>query len=233
MDELGPNGPLFPDQRRLKDEFCVMLDHAIFGGFELILQTEHIQRRLVLRSKEQTLPFMVWSAGQREFVPLLLGLYWLLPPSRTPRRGAIEWVVLEELEAGLHPRAISVLLLIVLDLLARGYRVCLSTHSPQVVETVWVIQRLKENLASPRALLELLEAPDTPPMQKLVRTVMTKAFKVHYFDPATGRAKDISDLDPESEEAGGDGWGGMIEFSGRANAAVATAAANADRLALT
>ncbi len=125
-----------------------------------------------MRSKEQTLPFMVWSAGQREFVPLLLGLYWLLPPSRTPRRGKIEWVVLEELEAGLHPRAVNVLLLIVLDLVTRGYRVCLSTHSPQVVETVWAIQRLNENRASPLALLDIFQAPDTPPMRKLVRTVM-------------------------------------------------------------
>jgi hypothetical protein len=45
------------------------------------------------------------------------------------RRGGVisRWVVLEELEMGLHPRAISVLLLMVLELVARGYRVCLSS----------------------------------------------------------------------------------------------------------
>jgi predicted ATPase len=75
---------------------------------------------------------MVWSAGQREFVPLLLGLYWLMPSTQSSRRGTIEWVVLEEVEMGLHPRAISVLLLMVLELVTRGYRVCLSTHSPQI-----------------------------------------------------------------------------------------------------
>jgi hypothetical protein len=79
------------------------------------------------------------------------------------------------------------------------------------------------------ALLDLFEAPDSPPMRKLVRTVITKVFKVHYFNPETGRTKDISDLDPDREAAGVGGWGGLIEFSGRANAAVATATANAER----
>jgi len=228
--EFGTTESLFPQERRLKKEFRDMLERSVFGKFRLQIDKVGPQKRLVLGIEDQHLPYMVWSAGQREFVPLLLGLYWLLPPSRTPRRGTIEWVVLEELEAGLHPRAIGAVLLIVLDLVARGYRVCLSTHSPQLVETVWAIQRLKENRASPLALLDMFEAPNTPPMQKLVRTVMTKVFKVHYFDPATGRTKDISDLDPESEEAGEGGWGGLIEFSGRANTAVATAAANADPL---
>jgi hypothetical protein len=172
---------------------------------------------------------MVWSAGQREFVPLLLGLYWLMPPTKASRRGRIEWVVLEELEMGLHPRAISVLLLMVLELVARGYRVCLSTHSPQVLETVWALRHLKANRASPSSLLAIFGAPNTQPMLKLAESVMNKSVKVHYFDPATCRTREISDLDPGSEEAGEGGWGGLTEFSGRANAAVARAVANAGR----
>jgi hypothetical protein len=130
---------------------------------------------------------MVWSAGQREFVPLLLGLYWLMPSTKSSRRGHIEWVVLEELEMGLHPRAISVLLLMVLELVARGYRVCLSTHSPQILEAVWALRHLKANGASPSSLLALFDAPNTQPLQKLAETVMTKKVKVHYFDPVTVR----------------------------------------------
>ena len=45
----------------------------------------------------------------------------------------------------------------------------------------------------------------------------------------SGIAHDISDLDPSEEEAGQGGWGGLSEFSGRANAAVAQAVANAGR----
>jgi AAA15 family ATPase/GTPase len=149
-----------------------------------------------------------------------------MPPTKTARRANIKWVVLEELEMGLHPRAIDVLLLMVFDLVARGYRVCLSTHSPQVLEAVWVLRRLKENGGSPRALLKVFDAAQTPAMIKLAQTVMAKKVAVYYFDSGSGRTKDISALDVDSEEAGDGSWGGLDEFSGRANAAVAGAVAN-------
>lgn len=225
--EFGSAESLFPQERRLKREFRDMLERTVFAKFQLQVDKVQAQKRLVLGTKGKPLPFMVWSAGQREFVPLLLGLYWLMPPSRAPRRGEIRWVVLEELEMGLHPRAIAVLLLLVLELVARGYRVCLSTHSAQVLEAVWALRHLQANQAPPLALLDIFEAPHTGPMQKLAETVLKKKLKVHYFDSATGRAKDISELDPDSEEAGQDGWGGLSEFSGRANEAVARAVANA------
>ena len=41
------------------------------------------------------------------------------------------------MEMGLHPRAIAVVMLMVFELMARGYRVCISTHSPQVLDAVW------------------------------------------------------------------------------------------------
>ena len=105
---------------------------------------------------------------------------------------------------------------------------CLSTHSPHVLETVWALRHLKANGASPLALVEVFKAPKTGPMLKLSATVLTKNIKVHYFDPSTGRTKDISELDPDTEATGEDGWGGLSEFSGRANAAVARAVANAE-----
>jgi hypothetical protein len=65
-------------------------------------------------------------------------------------------------------------------------------------------------------------------MQKLANTVMEKEVKVFYFNRETGRTSDISDLDPSAESEGGGGWGGLSEFSGRANEAVARAVANGD-----
>ena len=227
--EFGAQETLFPQPRRLKKEFRDMLERTVFLKFGLRIDRSRPQKRLVLGRADRPLPFMVWSAGQREFVPLLLGLYRLMPPTKVDRRAEIKWVVLEELEMGLHPRAIDVLLLMTLELVARGYRVCLSTHSPQVLEALWAMRHLRANRASPQALLGVFDAPATAPMRKLAETVMTKQIRVYYFDPTTGETKNISELDVDTEDAGGDGWGGLSEFSGRANRAVARAVANAER----
>jgi hypothetical protein len=154
--ELGQAEALFPQTQRLKSEIRELLKRTVFAGFGLRVDRYGAQKRLVLIQKDgEPFPFMVWSAGQREFVPLLLGLYWLLPPSKVSRRAEIEWVVIEELEMGLHPQAISVVLLLVLELLSRGYRVCLSTHSPHVLDVVWAMRMLRENEADPVKLLEV------------------------------------------------------------------------------
>jgi AAA ATPase domain/AAA domain, putative AbiEii toxin, Type IV TA system len=219
---------LFPQPNRLKKEFRELLERDVFSKFSLKVDKVHSQKRLVLGNgdKNDGLPYMVWSAGQREFVPLLLGFYWLMPPSKVSKRGEIQWVVLEELEMGLHPRAISVVLLMVFELLARGYRVCLSTHSSQVLDAMWALKHLRENKAKPEALLDVFAAPRTQAMIKMAEAVMAKTSRVHYFDRESGTTRDISALDPGAEEAGEAGWGGLSEFSGRANEAVARAVAN-------
>jgi len=229
--EFGGSGDLFPQERRLKREFRELLQKHVFSEFHLRVDKVRSQKRLVLGAGPQaeSLPYMVWSAGQREFVPLLLGFYWLMPPTKVSTRDGIKWVVLEELEMGLHPRAISVVLLLVFELVARGYRVCLSTHSPQVLDAVWALKHLRENQAGAEALLNIFEASNSAPMQTLANTVMEKTVKVFYFNRETGRTSDISELDPSAEGTGEGGWGGLSEFSGRANEAVARAVANADQ----
>lgn len=228
--EFGATGDLFPQKRRLKREFRNLLQQNVFSNFHLRVDKFRSQKRLVLGAGEgaDALPYMVWSAGQREFVPLLLGFYWLMPPTKVSRRAEIQWVVLEELEMGLHPRAIAVVLLLVFELVARGYRVCLSTHSPQVLDALWALKHLRESRTGPEALLNIFEAPHTPPMQRLATSVMGKTVKVYYFSRETGRTNDISELDPSAEGEGEAGWGGLSEFSGRANEAVARAVANAE-----
>ena len=219
---------LFPQKRRLKEDLRDLLERDVFSKFELRVDRVRSQKRLVLGTgqEDDNLPFMVWSAGQREFVPLLLGFYWLIPPSAISQRGAIKWVVLEELEMGLHPRAISVVLLLVFELLARDYRVCLSTHSSQVLDLLWAMKHLRAKHASPDAILEIFAAPKTQSMRKLVADVMKRTQKVYYFDRESGIARDVSKLDPEAEGDGKSGWGGLSEFSGRATLAVARAVAN-------
>lgn len=214
---LGRAEAIFPQERRLKAEIRNLLAARLFRGFSLTVDKSTPQRRLLLVNPQQTarLPFMIWSAGQREFVPLLLGLYWLLPPTKTTRRGAIEWVIIEELETGLHPGAIEAMLFIVLDLLWRGYKVCLSTHSTHVLDLVWALRNLRHSRAGSREILRLFEGVTrTPATEKLAAAALKKDTKVYYFDPE-GRAHDISNLDPAAISAEESRWGGLTEFSGR------------------
>jgi predicted ATP-binding protein involved in virulence len=138
-------------------------------------------------------------------------------------------VVIEEMEMGLHPRAISTVLLLVLDLLARGYRVCLSTHSPHVLDVVWALRVCQKHQADPRRLLDLFDVRATGPMRKIAETVLEKDARVYYFDTESGRTQDISDLDPGARDVGESGWGGLTEFSGRAADVVAQVVSSSEQ----
>lgn len=214
---IGSTESLFPQTRRLKQQIRDSLRATIFSEFELRVDKHGAQKRLVLSPSPtgDALPYMVWSAGQREFVPLLLGFYWLLPPTKTARRGDIQWVVIEELEMGLHPKAISTVLLLVLDLLSRDYRVCLSTHSPHVLDVVWALNVFQEHHAQPERLLDLFDVEKRQDIIKMAARVLEKEARVYYFDPTSGQTRDISTLDPGAEDAAESGWGGLSEFSGR------------------
>jgi hypothetical protein len=220
---FGPGKQMLPQQNWLKAEIRYLLIRDIFGTFSLQIDESRLQKRLVLRTsgKNGTLPFMVWSAGQREFVPLLLGLYWLLPPAAIGRRDSISWVIIEELEMGLHPKAIAAELLLVLELLSRGYRVCISTHSPQVLDLVWALNIIRKHKGSAQDLLDLFDAKQAPQMRKMADQILSKETKVYYFDRDNGKTVDISDLDPESDNLNVSRWGGLIDFSGRVGDVVA------------
>lgn len=223
-----PDRGLFPWAGGLTKDLRDLLAESLFSGFGLHVDERGRQKRLVLRASERTdsLPFMVWSAGQREFVPLLLGLYGLFPnllgpPARVSRRSRLQWVIIEELEAGLHPKAISAVLLLVLQLLARGYRVCLSTHSPHVLDLVWALKAIQSHKAAAAKLLDVFGVPRTARLKSLAQTVLAKEARVFYFDPTERRATEISRLDPGASNAAEAGWGGLSEFSGRAADVVA------------
>jgi hypothetical protein len=220
---IGSAESLFPQTRRLKKQIRDSLEKTVFSGYQLRVDKYGAQKRLVLSPPGEggPLPFMVWSAGQREFVPLLLGLYWLLPPTKTPRRGNIEWAVVEEVEMGLHPKAISTVLLLVLDLLARGYRVCMSTHSPHVLDVVWALKVFQQHHAPPQRVLDLFQVSRRQDMVNMAERVLEKEARVYYFDPQSGRTREISNLDPGSDDLAEAGWGGLAEFSGHVSDVVA------------
>lgn len=222
---LGRGEGLFPNTRRLKSEIRELLAENVFGQFKLMLRKDGPRKRLVLGmgAESAALPPMVWSAGQREFVPLLLGLYYLLPPAKRPRRGELQWAMIEELEMGLHPRAITAMLVIVLELLWRGYRVVLSTHSPLVLEFVWAAGILQEQRAKPASVLRLLDCKQSPAMLKVASAALAKQFRAYYFPGSGGQVKDITSLDPGAEDPEIAGWGGLTSMSARVTEIVAEA----------
>jgi len=170
-----------------------------------------------------SLPYLVWSSGQREFVPLLLGFYWLMPSLETERRAPLKWVLIEELEMGLHPEAITTTLLLVLELIRRGYKVCLSTHSSHVLDLVWSLRVIKEHRGRPEDLLDLFELPSNKWTRALAEKAIAATTSVYFF-PRSGEVMDISRLDPGADVENNPDevkWGGLSEFAGKANEVVA------------
>ncbi len=224
QSEIGLDEDVFPRPNRLAAVLRRPLEEHIFGGFGLRTDTSAHQRRLVLKSGHgRPLPYLVWSAGQREFVPLLLGLYWLLPPGKAPRRQELEWVVIEEPETGLHPNGIGAVLNFVMELRMRGYRVCLSTHSPHVLDIVWALRFMQDNAGMTNDVLRLLGLRSAAKTRQLADEVLKSDFKTYYF-ARSGTVHDISDLDPGAEDIAEGGWGGLTEFSGRVGDIVAEVA---------
>lgn len=218
---------LFPLDRVLKKVYRELIDAAIYhGGTVALEQDVQHAKRLRLRHGGAQLPFMTWTAGQREFTPLLLGLYHLLPPRKALKQRDIDWVIVEEPEMGLHPQAITVFLLLVLDLLWRGYRVVLSTHSPHVLTAVWMLQRLKTLEARWQLVCQGFGIDEPGSLRKVAETALTKSYFVHAlaFDKDDKvRSRDISNLDPDAEDEGEATWGGLTGFSSRFGDAVRTA----------
>ncbi len=178
QNEIGIDEEVFPRQQRLAAALRRPLGKHIFGNYELRTDTSGHQGRLVLNSGEGLpLPYLVWSAGQREFVPLLLGLYWLLPASKVPTRNALEWVVIEEPEMGLHPNGIGAVINLVMELRLRGYRVCISTHSPHVLDVIWALRFFQENNGEIRDVLRLLDLASEGKTRKLADAALKSKFK--------------------------------------------------------
>ena len=209
-------GAIFPQEGRMNKTLRDAIGKSIFGDAEIRLDRSGLRKRIVLDIAGTQLPFMTWSTGQREFAPLLLGLYWLMPSGRVQKKDNINWVIIEEPEMGLHPQAISALLLIFLELLRRGYKVIVSTHSSQILELIWAIQFIaKSNSASTR-LRQLLDLNANVYSKNLTETILNeKTFKTYYFSrqESVVNVKDISTLDAEDPDEAVSDWGGLTLFS--------------------
>jgi energy-coupling factor transporter ATP-binding protein EcfA2 len=219
---------VFPQRRRFKDQVRDLIDQAVFHGGQLRLLADGPRRQFKLVYPNAEVAYMAWTAGQREFIPLLLGLYHLVPLGAARKVRAVDWVVIEEPEMGLHAKAVQAVLLLLLELMQRGYRVVVSTHSAALVEVVWALQQLKVGRAKPRHVRALFELESRQDIDALARASLDKTYRVHHLDYKDGEveSQDISNLDPAASAPAERTWGDLLSQSERANAVVAAVAAD-------
>jgi hypothetical protein len=223
---------LFPLNRMLKRVYRDRIDASVFHGGTVGIETDKkYAKRLELRYGKARLPYMTWSAGQREFTPLLLGLYQVLLPRKKAKRDEIDWVVIEEPEMGLHPEAITVFMLLVLDLIWRGYKVVLATHSPLVLMAAWMLRQLGELGAPWKRVCHAFDIPTTQ-MSSVAKAALTAEYRTHLLEiDNQGRvhSRDISSLDPADPDDAVSGWGGLTGFASRFGDEVRAAAEEAEQ----
>jgi hypothetical protein len=176
------------------------------------------QRKLRMEVGGMSIPYMTWSAGQKEFMPLLLGFYWLYPPFKYGQTKNVKYVVIEEPEMGLHPEAIKSVILQIIDLMSRDFKVIVSTHSPVFLEFVWAFNLLKKSHVKEDAFFDLFDIPENEGTKGLFDGLLSKKINTYYFDRKNEKviAKDISSLDAGSEDEAMSGWGGLSSFAGKA-----------------
>jgi energy-coupling factor transporter ATP-binding protein EcfA2 len=218
---LGSSNTLFPISTRLKKELRISFNNTIFHNGKVVIDTKTGQRQMRMQIDGMDIPFMTWSAGQKEFLPLLMGFYCLSgPPTSVIRKENYKYVIIEEPEMGLHPQAIKSVLLQMLELVQSGYRVILSTHSSLFLEFAWTFQRLQESMVpeqeKEKALLELFCGTSNGAVKSIFSGMMEKQIRTYYFarkEDAKVYSEDISSLDAFDENIDISEWGGLSAFA--------------------
>lgn len=209
---------IFPLSQRLKEPLRESFSTSIFHEGKIILE-KSVKKRFKLNIDNMSIPFMSWSAGQKEFMPLLLSFYWLCPASKKTTKNSIKYVIIEEPEMGLHPQAIKSVLLQIIDLLSRNYKVIISTHSPIFLEFTWALNSIKKANTGVDALYELFEVKKSASFTSTFSNLLkNKQLNTYYFDRKGNKSsiKDISSLDASSEDIAIAEWGGLSSFASRA-----------------
>lgn len=221
---LGDSGKLYPLPNRLKNVIKKKYDKTIFHGGEIVFDEQGGQRKIAMNVEDMHLPLMTWSAGQKEFMPLLMAFYCLSgPPQPVVNRSQYQYIIMEEPEMGLHPLAIQAIILQMIEFINNGHKVIVSTHSPMLLEFVWAYNCLKKIPKDKRvgALYELFDIqPNKKNKPHFLKSIFDKDIKTYYFSRNTAEkveSKDISSLDVFSEETAINEWGGLTQFSSKTN----------------
>jgi energy-coupling factor transporter ATP-binding protein EcfA2 len=221
---LGNPDTIFPMNNRLKDDVRNSFNSSIFHDGKIVIDKSSSQRKMKMDVDGANIPFMAWSAGQKEFMPLLLAIYCLSgPTTQVVNREDYKWVIVEEPEMGLHPRAILSVLLEVIELMQSGYRIIVSTHSTTFLEFVWAFNNLKtlSPMKFKKSMCELFEVSNDSPAASLFGKVRGSNISTYYANNANAQGKacyvDVSSLDAFDDNAFVSEWGGLTTFAGRAS----------------
>ncbi len=223
---MGQADVLFPIKNRLKGFLRRSFDESIFHNAKIITEERAGQKKMILNVDDLSIPFMSWSAGQKEFMPLLLAFYCLSgPPSKVIKKEKYRYVVIEEPEMGLHPKAIISVILQILELIQTGgYKVIVSSHSPVFLEFAWSFNLLRSNPQQYEALYELFDIPEISPVKEMLAGLFDKSIRTYYFDRESKNGKvvshDISSLDVTDTNNIVSNWGGLSEFSSKVSEVV-------------
>jgi len=214
---------MFPLNNHLKGGMKKAFNDTIFHGGEVVIDEQSGQKKMRMKVGDSSLPFMTWSAGQKEFMPLLMAIYCLTgPPIKTINREQYEYIIIEEPEMGLHPKAIQSVIIQILEFINSGYKVIVSTHSAVLLEFAWAYNNIKNLPAEirPTALRELFDiSSNSDDINKIFEGVTDKRTKTYYFSHIGNGVKtfDISSLDVASDNMDESEWGGLSQFASRAS----------------
>lgn len=221
---LGNPDTIFPMRNRLKGGIKGSINSSIFHNAKVVLDKTSDQRKMKLEIGNMRIPFMAWSAGQKEFMPLLLAVYCLSgPPTQVVNKSDYKWVIIEEPEMGLHPRAILSVLLELIELMQSGYKVVISTHSTTFMDFVWAVNniRMLSEEKFKEAMCDMFEIKTNTTTANLFDGLSTKIIKTYYSAKSTTAEgvtfADISTLDAFSEDTDISEWGGLSSFAGKSS----------------
>ena len=218
---MGDPDIIFPYSTRLKGNMKKLFDESIFHGGKVVMEESSGLKKMMMRvGGDSKIPFMTWSAGQKEFMPLLLAFYCLSGPrSAVFKRENYKYVVIEEPEMALHPQAIWAVLLQVLELLHLGYKVVLSTHSTVFLDFAWAFNAIQKS-SDPKktnAIHEMFDLPEDSSFKPVIESSIEKKISTFFFSNQNGEviSKDISSLDVGSDSIDLAEWGGLVKYSAR------------------
>lgn len=225
QNDIEDDNVVFPLKRSSDEGLERMFNDTIFHGGKVVIDEQAGQKKMRMRVGDTSLPFMTWSAGQKEFMPLLMAFYCLTEHATKSANGKrYEYVVVEEPEMGLHPRAILSVIMQILQLVKMGYKVVVSTHSPMLLEFAWTFKMLQQFPQEVReqALCELFDANRNSYVGEIINGVVNRDLRTYYFSHAKeGVVTDeISALDVASENTDEAEWGGLSQFASKASEVV-------------
>lgn len=215
------NAVIFPAGKRLKEALLNSFDENIFHGGKIVMEDVAGLRKFKMRIDSANIPFMTWSAGQKEFMPLLLAFYYLSGgDSQLMKRSKHKYVVIEEPEMGLHPQAIKSVILEILELIHNGLKVIISTHSTTLLDFAWAFNIINGSSCNNKtdAFYEMFDIAKDASNEHLFDGLLEKKISTVYFSRA---GKYVTSTDISSIDAGDDNldvseWGGLSRFASKA-----------------